>query len=185
MLQHKPFALILIFGWIASSIAWSDDDLQAIKIQALYQIQSGTREGRVVLLCNIPEGHHIYSTQQASPPGPTKIKIADSDKFKLTAGFTPDRKPAVIEHDPVFETRLELFDGKVAFTAPLQLTGDAELEKLAIELTINCQVCSNNECVIVRNKKIEVRFGGYFDPEAEKKAQPSQSPKGSTGGKDD
>ena len=185
MLQHKHIVLILIFGWMALQNAWSDDELQAIKIQAHYQIQSGTRVGRVVIVCDIPEGHHIYSTQQASPPGPTKIKIADSDKFKLTAGFTADRKPIVVEHDPVFETRLEQFDGKVAFTAPLQLAGDAELEKLVMELTINCQVCTNTECVIVRNKKIEVQFGGYFDPEAEKKAKPPQSPKGSLSGKDD
>ena len=185
MLNPKKLALILMLGGFFFAMAWSDDDRPSIKIQARYQIQTGTRVGRLIILCEIPPGCHIYSTQQGSPPGPTKIQIADSDKFKLTAGFSADRQPVVIDHDPVFETRLEQFSGKVAFTAPLQLTNDAELEKLIIDLTINCQVCSDDGCVLVRNKKVGVRFDGYFDPKAEKEANRLLAPKDSSGSKDD
>lgn len=185
MLNPKHFALVLMAAVVTSTLAAADDDQQPIKFRAQYQIEKGTQVGRIVIVCDIPPDHHIYSTQQTTPPGPTKFKVADSDQFKLTENFSADQSPTVIEHDPVFETRLEQFAGKVTFTAPLQLSDGTNLEKLAMELTVNCQVCSETGCVMVRNKKVAVSFGGYFDPKAEKEAKAAKSTKESSANKDD
>ena len=184
MPKLKILALIVAISWIVSAAVGVDDDRLPIKFQAKYQLQEGSRTGRVMIVCEIPEGRHIYSLQQTSPPGPTKIQVADSNAFKTTDAFAANHKPTVIEHDPVFETRLEQFDGKVTFSAPIELATGAQLEKQTIELVVNCQVCSDSGCVLVRNKKIEARFGGYFDPNAEKEGNQPPSSKDAGGGKD-
>ena len=184
MLNRKTIGLIVFIAWAALTAVWADDDGQPIKIRARYEIDAGTHTGRVVVFCEISAGHHIYSLQQLSPPGPTKILVADSDEFKLTTEFSADHLPAVIDHDPIFETRLEQFTGKVAFTAPFQFSNEADFEKLAIKLKLSCQVCSDDGCVLIRNKKIEVPYGGLVDPAAEKADQPDRAASDSPDRKD-
>ncbi len=158
--------IVLLFGLSLLS-AWADDDDENIKLTARYEIEKGTRTGRLVVECEIIEGSHIYSLKQASPPGPTKIKIAESKSFKCTGEFTADREPKVTEHDPVFETRLEEFAEKVTFKRSIEIAPETDLEKLKVELTMSGQVCNDNGCAPFRNKKVEVSFDGYYDPKEE------------------
>jgi hypothetical protein len=169
--------LLLIFAVICLNQVcglWAnaDDDTSPLKMRARYEIEPKSRAGQIVVECEIPEGHHIYSMDQSSPPGPTKIQIAKSDQFDLTASFTANRMPDVIEHDPVFETRLEQFSDKVTFTIPLQLTPDVDPQKVAVTLIVNCQVCSEDGCVLIRNKKLDAIFGGFVDTKALRKNVP-------------
>jgi len=166
ILNRNWIGTVAIVCWIGITAVKADDDRTPIKIRARYEIEPASQVGRVVVDCEIPAGLHIYSLQQSSPPGPTKIQIAESDQFDITAKFAADRQPTVIEHDPIFEKRLEQFTGKVSFTAPLQLSDGVDAEKLSIAMTINCQVCSDEGCVMVRNKKIDVSFGGFVEPKA-------------------
>lgn len=168
LLVCAVICLNLVYGLRASA----DDDTSPLKIRARYEIEPKSRAGQIVVECEIPEGHHIYSMDQSSPPGPTKIQIAKSDQFDLTAPFNANRAPEVIEHDPVFETRLEQFSEKVTFTIPLQLAPDVDPQKVAVTLIINCQVCSDAGCVLIRNKKLDALFGGFVDPKALRKNDP-------------
>jgi hypothetical protein len=159
---------MVVFGMFGTAAGQEEDDVSGpIQLSAKYQIEKGTRNGRLVVQCAMPDGAHIYSLDQATPPGPTKFKIGESEAFRMTGKWSANRDPEVIEHDPVFETRIEQFDGKVAFTAPLEIDADADLKQLSIELALTCQVCTDSNCVPIRNRKIEVEFGGFFDPAKE------------------
>ncbi len=177
MLKPKFIGQIVLLFGLSLLTAWADDDDETIKLTARYEIEKGTRTGRLVVECEIIDGSHIYSLQQASPPGPTKIKIAESKFFQSKGEFTANREPKVTEHDPVFETRLEEFMEKVAFTRPIEVTSEADLEKLKIELTVSGQVCSDNDCEMFRDKKVDVSFGGYYDPKEEESAKKRQAAK--------
>jgi hypothetical protein len=169
--MNRPLLLPLVAAlWMsgASALAMpaSDDDRDAIKFTATYEIAQGSRTGRLLVTVKIPEGKHIYSLDQGTPPGPTKIKISESESFQCDGKFAADVEPLVIEHDPVFETRIEQFSGTVVFSTPIDAAPDAPLDKLPIELSISGQVCSDDGCVMIRNKKVDVSFGGYYDPSA-------------------
>lgn len=185
MLNRRVIGAILAMSWLVVTAAWADDDKNTIQIAARYEIEPGTRVGRLVIACDIPRGMHIYSLLQSSPPGPTKIRVADSDDFKLTSDFTTGQSPNVIERDPVFDTRIEQFFNHVEFSAPLQISENADLERLEFDLKISCQVCSDDGCILVRNKKVDVRFGGYVDPAADEKKPSDSQPGRAPGGKDD
>lgn len=179
MLTFKNFSsAALFFGF--SLLGLRADEGDPIKLIGRYEIETGTRVGRLVVTCEIPDGAHIYSLEQSSPPGPTKINVAKSDAFECVEKFTAQQEPLVIEHDPVFETRIEQFTGDVNFTAPIKVSAKADLEKLKIGLTITLQVCTDSGCVMIRNKKVDVTFGGYFDPKAEDAAKEQAAAEKST-----
>jgi DsbC/DsbD-like thiol-disulfide interchange protein len=174
MLRQVSFVSIALCLFVSSLARAQHEDEGPLKLSARFELEKGKTTGRVVLECEIPEGSHIYSVDQTSPPGPTKIKIGGSDSFKTNGPFVADRKPEIIEHDPIFEARIEQFADKVAFFAPIEVTPSADLKKLTIHLTVTCQVCSDSGCILVRNKKVDASFAGYFDP-AEEEAQNEQN----------
>ena len=157
---------ILKIGLIAVAISIvSSTQLEAqtkLKLTARYQIEKGTRNGWIVVSAEIPEGNHIYALTQKGTPPPTKIKIAASDDFSVTKKFKPNKKPKVIEKDPVFESRVEKHEGKVAFLATITIADGVDIEELFIDLKFHGQICSDTACIPLRNKPIPVEFGGYF-----------------------
>lgn len=137
-------------------------------IKASYQIENGTRKGWLIVTVEVPEGCHIYAlTQEGSPP-PTKIKVAESESFELLEKFRSDKKPHVVENDPVFDQRVETYEeGEINLMAPIEIADGNDLEKLLVDLKFHGQVCSDSGCKPLFNKPIEVKFGGFYDPPKE------------------
>ena len=150
------FALFLTEGAVAQ------DDFA---ITGTYQIEKGQRHGWLILNVTIPEGHHIYALTQKGTPPPTKIKLADSKQFKLIKKFTSNKKPKVIEHDPIFKQRMEEYEGKVALMAPISVAEGVDLDSVAFDLKITGQVCSDSGCMPFTDKAIEITFAGYYEKE--------------------
>ena len=158
------FAVFLCF--------WATEPLMAqkdIKIQGTYQIEKDQRQGWLILNIQIPKGYHIYALTQVGNPPPTKIQLAKSQDFELLDKFKADKKPKVIENDPIFEQRIEKHEGKIALLAPIKVAKTADLKDVVFDLHITGQLCSDTGCRPFNNKKIEVEFAGFYDGKEKKK----------------
>lgn len=140
-----------------------------IKIEGTYQIEKDQRHGWLILNVKIPEGYHIYALTQVGNPPPTKIVLQKSEDFELMDKFKSDKKPKVIEKDPIFEQRIEKHDGKIAFLAPIKIANSADLKDVNFDLKISGQLCNDSGCRLFNNKKIDIEFAGFYDKKAKKK----------------
>ena len=91
--------------------------------------------------------------------------VAQGQSATLLEGFRSDKKPHVVENDPVFDQRVETYnEGKIKLLAPIEIANGTDLEKLLVDLKFHGQVCSDSGCKPLFNKPIEVKFGGFYDP---------------------
>ena len=166
-ISARSVRLILagVFSLVLAAGGWTEVTAQTEpKITGTYKIEKGTRHGWVIVSVEVPAGCHIYALTQKGSPPPTKLKIADSEDFVLLDKFTADKAPKVIEHDPVFEQRVEKHDaGKVNFMAPIRINDGVDLADLPIDLKFHGQVCSESGCKPLFNKPVETSFAGYYE----------------------
>ena len=158
--------IAFLFGMLSTEALFAQQD---IKIEGTYQIEKDQRHGWVILNVEIPEGFHVYALTQKGSPPPTKIKLEESGQFELMDKFKADKKPKVIEHDPIFDQRIEKYTGKVALMAPIKVANATDLENVEFDLKISGQLCNDNGCRLFNNKKIEIEFAGYYDRDEKKK----------------
>ena len=137
---------------------------ERVKFVGEYKLIRGTDQGRLILRAKIVDGHHIYAVTQKGSPPPTKIEIKDSKQFRLDGTFRPDKKPVVVEHDPLFDNRVEKHYGSIEFSVPIQIAQGVDATRLNVHMKFHGQVCSNRgACYPLFNKQIPVRFGGYVE----------------------
>ncbi len=135
------------------------------KITGSYQIEKGTRQGWLIVTVDVPAGCHIYALTQKGSPPPTKLKLAESDAFEMLDQFAADKAPKVIEHDPVFDQRIEKYDsGRVKFLAPVRFADGIDVETVEFDLKFHGQVCSDSGCKPLFNKPVVTSFAGYYEP---------------------
>ncbi len=139
------------------------------QLKGEFQLEQNTRVGYLVLSAEIPEGSYIYSLTQKDSPPPSTIEIASSESFRVTGKFQPDKEPKTIEHDPIFEARLEKHTQNVRFFIPLQIADNLDPTDLRIRMRFNGQVCSDEgTCRPISDKIVEAEFGGYYQRVAER-----------------
>ena len=143
---------------------------EAFKISGKFHIESGTNQGFLILKLELPDGSHIYSLTQPAPLIPTKLTVKQHKQFKVEKAFQADTKPQVIEHDPVFETRVEKYQGVIQFFVPITVDPHADPKKLQPEVSFSAQICSEKGFCKLINDKTPIEFAGYFQREAKKKA---------------
>ena len=149
---------------ILAQINPSDDTLQ---LTARYHIESGTNQGFVIVKFQMPEGNYIYSLTQPKPLRPSKLAIKANPKFQVGKKFQAEKKPKVVEKDPVFRSRVEKHSGTVQFYVPIQVDGSVDPSSVVPEIVFNGQVCSNQGfCKPYNNKVVRAKFAGYFQREA-------------------
>ena len=158
--------LAVLLGSLVTKPLVAQKDL---KIQGTYQIEKDKRQGWLILNIQIPKGYHIYALTQVGNPPPTKIQLAKSSEFELLDKFKADKKPKVIEKDPIFETRLEKYEGKVALLAPIKFSKTADLKDVVFDLRITGQLCNDSGCQPFNNKKVTIEFAGFYDAKDKKK----------------
>ena len=171
--QRRSVAVIWLTVAALAASAAADDDYA---FAARFELEPGKRTGRLIVECDFPEDSHIYSLEQATPPGPTKIEIKPRVPGIWIGRFAADRPPVVIDPDPVFDVRIEEYHDRVAFVAPLSVADDVAVNELRIRLRISCQICSDAGCRLVRNKEIEALFGGYRHEDPAEATAPRDAP---------
>ncbi len=157
--------LVLLLILFANSVLMVDDAAaqnEKIKLSATYQVEQGTNHGWLIVNAEIPEGSYIYALTQKGTPPPTKLKVAKSGQFSLVQGFQANKKPIVIENDPIFQSRVEKHKNRVRFLAPMRIVHGINVERLHIDLKFNGQLCSDFGCLPLIDKPVKVKFDGYY-----------------------
>lgn len=137
-----------------------------VQFTGMYEVEQGTRQGKLSIQAVLQPGWHIYSTTQPSGgPLRTKIDVTTSPEFRLVGDFEADRDPHVIS-DPVFPgVEIEEFPREVTWSAPILLSEDIDPKSLQIQVVINGQVCeTGGSCELITNERVEMKFAGYFRP---------------------
>lgn len=156
-------------GFAQSTSTTAEDQL---KVSARYHIESGSNKGFLIVKIHVPDGSYIYSTTQAKPLLPSRLKVAGNKQFVADKKFSPDKQPKVIEHDPLFKTRVEKHFGTVQFYVPIKVDPNANLEKLQPEIQYFGQVCSDQGfCKQIDGLKAQAKFSGYYQPSTERTAR--------------
>lgn len=156
------------FGGSKFGESKSNQQQRPWKFQGRLHLQQDSTEGYIVLQVDLAPGHYIYSVSPEGSPAPTKISVVPSASVQTAESFSPDKPPAVIENDPVFERRIEKHTDRVQFFVPCRLDPNADYKLTGLPMIeFNGQVCSKDGvCIPIRNQKIAVQFAGYFQQES-------------------
>ncbi|NLX56084.1 MAG: hypothetical protein GXY58_13310 [Planctomycetaceae bacterium] len=166
MEDEAPPAFDGLFGADLLSLDAPEDDATGAHVQftGMFQLQEGSRSGRLTLTATMQPGYHVYSTTQPrGGPLPTVIQVLESADYRLTGEFAADRDPSVHEDAAFPGVRLEQFEREVTWTAPLELAESAELESLQIHATVNGQLCeASGSCELIADVPVVASFAGYL-----------------------
>ena len=172
MRNHATFiclTLACLLGHTASSLAQSSNASDDLQMSARYHVESGTDRGFLIVKLVIPKGSHIYGLNQKKPLSPSKIVVKNDKKLAAGTSFKSDRKPTVVENDPVFQTRVEKHSGTVQFFVPIRVNTSTDFKTLKPAVTFSGQICSDKGfCKLINNKTTHAQFAGFFDREAKK-----------------
>ncbi len=141
------------FGSIA------ENNAEPYKFSARY-FASGDK-GRLEVEAIIGKSWHIYSTTQPSGgPLPTKISIKNSSSVKITGPVRPDAPPAKSVSDVYPGVTIEEHDGKVVWSAPLELPRGYQD---AIEVDIKSLVCKTGGSCMPANATLTAAHAGPLE----------------------
>ena len=169
--------MLMTFASNSALVAQLSKPNSDLKMSARYHIETGKDTGFLIVKMEIPKGNHIYSLTQGKPLSPSKLTVKPTKQVVAAKSFTADRKPKVIEHDPVFETRIEKHAGTVQFFVPIRVDTSANLKRVSPQVTFSGQMCSDQGfCKLINNKTIAAKFAGYYS-DREAKQLPKTSRK--------
>ncbi len=151
---------------------------EKVKASGYFTPATGEKPAMLYVTADVAPDWHIYSlTQKPGGPNKSKIKLVVSPQYKVTGGFKPDKQPAIHKYEDVWPgLSVEEHEGKVTWSAPIELTADADPETLEINGAVNAQVCAK-ECLPPRDYKFTVRLKGRAAAAAGNSAHPYLPPR--------
>lgn len=109
----------------------------------------------VAVRATIDAGWYIYSiTQGEGGPVPSRISLASEQPFTL-AGKVEGTKP-VVKFDQNFQMQVEMHEGKVSYTVPVQVSAEAGSDVTEIQIRARYQACTNRVCLPAQTEKISL-----------------------------
>jgi suppressor for copper-sensitivity B len=180
MKRFRPMAGVTMLALMFCALAYSPLDAQTLQ-QDLQRLNlGGGQQGQVEPLsfsatfathpeggatlsitAEIEEGWHTYSlTQESGGPLPTTIKLDKSDQYKVAGEFTPSPKPKTHVDTVAFKgVTLEEHEGKVTWSAPVELAPGVDPKTLKISGKVNAMACEQ-QCLPPKDYKITAKFVG-------------------------
>lgn len=109
----------------------------------------------VSVKATIDAGWYIYSiTQGEGGPVPSKISLSADQPFTL-AGKVEGTKP-VVKFDQNFQMQVEVHEGKVSYTVPIQVSAEVGADVSEMEVRARYQACTNRVCLPAQTEKISL-----------------------------
>ena len=109
----------------------------------------------VAVKATIDPGWYIYSiTQGEGGPVPSKISLASEQPFTLV-GKVEGTKP-VVKFDQNFQMQVEMHEGKVSYTVPVQVSAKVGSDVSEIQIRARYQACTNRVCLPAQTEKISL-----------------------------
>jgi hypothetical protein len=140
----------------------NQDDGPQLFLDASFDLEEGTRTGRLHVTARPAAGWHTYSmTQPPGGPQPSKLTLAKSAEYKLLGPFTPDHAPdakpsAEFFEDPLTRKKpitVEEHHEPVTWTAPIELADNVDPQQLTIGVKYSGQVCKTSCIPVNENRK--------------------------------
>ena len=178
----KAFGLLLIallpmFDAAAQNLSIQDElagafgnepeETDPVQLAGWFTLVQGTRKGTVNIRADIADRWHLYSiTQARGGPLPARIRVPESDQYKVTGDFEPDADPLVTENDPGFTMRTEKHKHEVIWSAPIEISEGIDPNTLALEFKFSGQTCVTTldgqlgSCLAL-SEKVPVSFDGF------------------------
>lgn len=102
---------------------------------------------------SIAGGWHMYSlTQDIGDPIPTKITVADGERFKLT-GSVSGSAPR-LQMDTNFGIMTEFYEGQASFSVPILVDASAQPGTQILNTNVRCQACDYTTCLPPKTGKL-------------------------------
>lgn len=155
----------LAFGAIAPAQAQLGAP-DTLKVTAQFAPAAGGKPARLFVTATVNAGWHIYSlTQPKGGPLPTKIKLPQSDEFKVGEFQSFPKAEVHTEPDVWPDVNIETHAGKVTWYAPIELTPGVDPAKLKIEGKLNVQACNDRGCLPPKDYKFTAVEGAPVNVE--------------------
>ncbi len=119
------------------------DDAPVYSFRGEFTVEKGTRLGILNIVLDLKPGWHAYSQKELKGQYPTSFGVKPGKQFKIAGPFSPNIAPKAKTNElgPVEE-----FEGQVIWSAPIEFSADADIEKVKIEVEASGQVCKQ-ECI--------------------------------------
>lgn len=139
-------------------------DEAAADFEARFTVKKGQKSGTLLITGkpNILSGSHLYSQRtDLKNQTPTEFDVLTNDAITSVGGFVPDVEPEYKEKTINGEVwQSEEYSNDVTWSAPIEFSDDADVEKLEIKIRIDGQVCNENGCLPLGITEV-ASFGGY------------------------
>lgn len=142
----------------AANFSSSDDDVKELKLSGSFELENGSRKGKLVLHAKAEMSWHTYSQTERGGPGRTTITVAKSSEYQVNGPFTPDRDPHI---GKFVDEPVEEFE-EVVWSAPLEISEGVDPETLTISVTFDGQVCGGDGACILVKREVPASFAGYY-----------------------
>jgi len=119
---------------------------EKLKASAYFTAAGNGKPAVLYVTAELAPGWHTYSTTQA-PGGPnkTRIKLKASPDYKLAGEFQPAPSPTVHHYDDIWPNLpVEELEGRVTWSAPLEISAGISPDSLEISGAVNAQVCAKD-----------------------------------------
>ncbi|MEM9411840.1 MAG: cytochrome c biogenesis protein CcdA, partial [Planctomycetota bacterium] len=119
------------------------DDSPEFVFSGHYTIDQGKKTGSLNVVLDIKKDWHGYSQKQLSGQEPTVLDVQPSKEFKVTGPFAPDKQPKKkkIDLGNGNQGDVEEFEGRVTWTAPIEVGEGVDPTNLVINVNASGQVC--------------------------------------------
>ena len=127
-----------------------------------FTLVENSRRGHLNVTLTIRPHYHGYSQKKRTGQMPTRITVAESDQYKVIGPFAPDVDPVLTKD--ISGNEVEVFEGVVTWSAPIELATDVDPASLEIEVRVDGQVCHDREgCTQfdARKSTVQAGFDGY------------------------
>lgn len=131
-----------------------------VQVSAEFTAPEGTRPSYLFITVRIKPDHYIYSlTQPPGGPRPTRIRLAESQDFRLAGTFQASPPPQR-KLDPLFNNLpVEYHVEEVTWFAPLEWREGVDLSQAVIAGRVQVQVCDQTSCYPPQEFAFEARLG--------------------------
>ncbi|HTU25495.1 MAG TPA: protein-disulfide reductase DsbD domain-containing protein, partial [Pirellulales bacterium] len=146
-------------GKLGGKSVADSQDLAKLSLKASIEPAAGNQPAKLVIVGQIAQGWHTYSTtQSAGGPIRTKIKLPSSSDYRLLGDFTPSPAPAAHEYPDVWPgLKIEEHTGQVTWQAPIELSAGVDPAKLEIAGSVYAQLCAES-CLPPRDYKFVAKL---------------------------
>ncbi|HEY4310683.1 MAG TPA: thioredoxin family protein [Pirellulales bacterium] len=148
VMVHPAFAQLDLGALNPSGKAAPAGNAGPVTVTARIAPASDSGPAQLVVTADVAPGWHIYSlTQKPGGPVKSKITVEPSTDVKLAGEFKSATAPD-IHPEPAFDNLpVEAHEGRVVWTAPLELSSGADAAKLSITGKLGFQACDAKSCM--------------------------------------